>query len=88
MPGAQVILFGSYARGEPGKWSDLDICVVAEEFPMRILDMMDAISHVIYDKTNLPIDLLLFHRKRFDYRSTKRPTIEHVVAREGVMSNA
>ncbi|MBQ9526567.1 MAG: nucleotidyltransferase domain-containing protein [Fretibacterium sp.] len=88
LPGAQVILFGSYARGEQRKWSDLDICVVAEEFPMRILDMMDAISHVIYDKTRLPIDLLLFHRERFAYRSTKKPTIEYVIAKEGVMLSA
>ena len=88
LPGAQVILFGSYARGEQRKWSDLDICVVAEEYPMRILDMMDAISGVIHDKTQHPIDLLLFHRDRFDYRATKKPTIEHVIAKEGVMLSA
>ena len=88
LPGAQVILFGSYARGEQRKWSDLDICVVAEEYPMRILDMMDTISGVISDKTRLPVDLLLFHRERFDYRAAKKPTIEYVIAKEGVMLSA
>ena len=88
LPGAQVILFGSYARGEQRKWSDLDICVVAEEYPMRLLDMMDIISGVISDKARHPIDLLLFHRDRFDFRATKKPTIEHVIAREGVMLSA
>ena len=88
LPGAQVILFGSYARGEQRKWSDLDICVVAEEYPVRLLDMMDIISGVISDKTRLPIDLLLFHRERFAHRATKKPTIEYVIAKEGVMLNA
>ena len=44
LPGAEVILFGSYARGEQRKWSDLDLCVVANEYPMRLLDMVHTIA--------------------------------------------
>lgn len=87
LPDAEVILFGSYARGEQRKWSDLDICVVAEEYPMRLFDMMGAIYRVIEDKTELPIDLLLFHRQRFHQRSALKPTIEYTIAREGVRLN-
>lgn len=28
----KAVLFGSYARGESGKYSDIDILVIAEEF--------------------------------------------------------
>lgn len=28
----QMILFGSYARGNPKPWSDLDVCVVSKKF--------------------------------------------------------
>ena len=27
-----VILFGSYARGEQQKWSDIDVALIADEF--------------------------------------------------------
>jgi len=87
LPGAEVILFGSYARGEQRKWSDLDLCVVAEEYPMRLIDMMGAIYDVIDDKTEQPLDLLLLHRQRFTERSAWKPTIEHTIASEGVRLN-
>lgn len=28
----KVILFGSYAKGKPHKWSDIDICVISPQF--------------------------------------------------------
>jgi len=28
----QIIMFGSYAKGNPKPWSDLDLCVVSEKF--------------------------------------------------------
>ena len=87
LPGAEVILFGSYARGEQRKWSDLDLCVVADEYPMRLIDMMGTIYDVIDDKTELPLDLLLLHRQRFTERSAWTPTLEHTIAREGVRLN-
>ena len=87
LPDADVILFGSYARGEQRKWSDLDICVVADEYPMRLIDMMGAIYDVISNKTERPLDLLLFHRQRFNQRAALKPTIEYTIAREGVRLN-
>ena len=87
LPGAEVILFGSYARGEQRKWSDLDLCVVADDYPMRLIDMMGAIYDVIDGKTKLPLDLLLFHRQRFTEHSTWKPTIEYTIAKEGVRLN-
>ena len=87
LPGARVILFGSYARGEQRKWSDLDLCVIADSYPMRLIDMMNVIFRAVSDKTKLPIDLLLFHRENFERRSKLKPTIEYAIAKEGVVLN-
>jgi hypothetical protein len=32
LPIKQVILFGSYAKGNPNKWSDIDLCIISEKF--------------------------------------------------------
>jgi len=32
IPVKHMIMFGSYAKGTNNKWSDLDICVVSEDF--------------------------------------------------------
>lgn len=32
IPVEQIILFGSYAKGNPRPWSDLDLCVVSKNF--------------------------------------------------------
>lgn len=32
IPIEKLILFGSYAKGKPKPWSDLDICVVSKQF--------------------------------------------------------
>jgi len=32
IPVEKLILFGSYAKGNPKPWSDLDVCVVSEAF--------------------------------------------------------
>ena len=87
IPGAEVILFGSYARGEQRKWSDLDLCVVADEYPMRLLDMMHAIREAVNVKTERPLDILLFHRQSFAEHSAWKPTIEYTIAKEGVKLN-
>lgn len=32
LPIEKVIIFGSYARGTPRKWSDIDVCIVSPKF--------------------------------------------------------
>jgi uncharacterized protein len=41
----KVILFGSYARGTAGQWSDIDIAVISDDFRrMRTLDKIRLIA--------------------------------------------
>lgn len=32
IPIEKVLIFGSYAKGKPGKWSDIDVCIVSPKF--------------------------------------------------------
>ena len=88
LPGAKVILFGSYATGNPDKNSDLDLCVVTDKFEGRRMDMMHAIRWTISGKTNLPLDILLFRSDEFLENAKLKPTIEYTIAKEGIMLNA
>jgi predicted nucleotidyltransferase len=88
LPNAKVFLFGSYATGKQGKWSDLDLCVVAQELPARRIEVIHSIRLAISDKTTLPLDILLFSNDEFEHNSTVKPMIEYTIAREGVLLNA
>lgn len=32
LPISQVWLFGSYAKGNPNQWSDIDLCIISPKF--------------------------------------------------------
>ena len=36
VPLRQVIVFGSYAKGEQNQWSDIDVCLVSPQFPDKM----------------------------------------------------
>ena len=39
IPIKKVIIFGSYAKGNPHKWSDVDICIVSPKFKDFLKDL-------------------------------------------------
>ena len=42
LPLSRVILFGSYAKGNSHKWSDIDLCVVSSKFkdPLKAMQYL------------------------------------------------
>jgi predicted nucleotidyltransferase len=69
----KVILFGSYARGNPTKDSDLDVMVVLDsnefaktfkEQNTRYLLASNAVREVNYQ---IPMDILVYSRAEYDY---------------------
>lgn len=42
----KLILFGSYARGTPHPWSDVDLCVVSSHFGRNDFDEMVHVSQL------------------------------------------
>lgn len=54
----KIILFGSLARGDVGRWSDVDLLVIAEDLPERFLDRFT----LVCESLDLPgeVDVLLY----------------------------
>jgi predicted nucleotidyltransferase len=88
IPDATVILFGSYARGEQKKHSDLDICVVTPAMPLKSIDMIDKVRYAARSKTSLPLDVLVYTYEEFEDESSMRSLVAHDIAKEGVVLNA
>lgn len=43
LPISKVIIFGSYAKGNPGQWSDIDVCIVSPKFK----DSIQALNYLL-----------------------------------------
>jgi len=86
-PQAQVILFGSYARGDYSKDSDFDICVLVPEIIGRRLDMNVDISCSVREGFPMPFDLLLYTYDEFEEYSKSRSRIQYKIKHEGMVLN-
>jgi len=83
---AQVILFGSFARGEQTKDSDIDICVVVPKITTRRLDMIVDMRTII-SKVNkmFPVDLVLNTFEEFEACENNQTRMQYAVKNEGII---
>lgn len=72
---SRLILFGSYARGKPHPWSDLDLCVVSTQFGKRYYDEMVRLAKLGKSVSYL-IEAHPIHPK--DLRSGAHPLAEEI----------
>lgn len=82
---AKVILFGSCARGEIGKDSDVDLLVVEDEpfGPRRSrFTETNRLRHTL-DGLAVPVDLLVFSRDEVEYWKDATNHIVRSALREG-----
>ena len=80
-PGAKVIVFGSYARGEPREGSDLDFLVVEPEVKARRAEMVrlrDALRPL-----GVPADVIVTSERTFREWSDTPGTVIYEAAKEG-----
>ena len=79
--GSEVILFGSYARGEGRQDSDLDFLVVEPTLTSRREEMVRL--RQVLRPLGVPADVLVVSREAFDsWRDAPNNVISHA-AREG-----
>ena len=88
LPSSTVILFGSYAKGEQHKDSDLDICVLVPEITKRRAEMELDASCAIRRGFPLPFDLLLYTYNEFEELSKSKSRIQYKIKNEGVVLSA
>jgi predicted nucleotidyltransferase len=78
----QVILFGSWARGDEDEHSDLDL-VIIKETQERFLDRLEKVYELV--KPTFAMDVLVYTPQEFhEMRERDNPFIE-MVLKEGVV---
>jgi predicted nucleotidyltransferase len=80
-PGSKVILFGSQARGDADRQSDVDLLVVEPEVENRIKEMIRLDSAL--EPLLVPVDILVASAAEFDYWKDTVNTLHYHAAREG-----
>lgn len=79
----RVILFGSLARGDVGKRSDLDLIVVLDA-PGRFLDRLALVDEAVSDR-DVPLDLLVYTSEEFALLSRTRPFLRRALGQGRVL---
>lgn len=78
---AQVILFGSHARGDAGADSDLDFLVIEQEVENRVAEsvrLRDAVGDV-----GMPVDVIVLDEALASRRAKVPGTMVHHALRDG-----
>jgi predicted nucleotidyltransferase len=80
--GSEVIVFGSYARGDAGSDSDVDFLVIEPQLSDRRAEMVRLRSDL--RPLRLPVDVLVVSRRAFDAWKDVPNNVIHHAAREGL----
>lgn len=78
----KIILFGSFAKGNYKKWSDIDLLIVSKDFK-RIKKVRRAIKLYDYWKYKYPVDFLCYTPEEFK-KLSKMITIVREAVKEGI----
>ena len=80
LPIKHVFLFGSYAKGHPHPWSDVDLCIISSKFS----DYIDAIQYLLSKRKlnpQYPIEPIGIHPKDFK----KNTPLAYEIKNTGIM---
>ncbi len=80
----KIILFGSYAYGNPEKDSDIDLCIIVELKNRRKLEVIRDIRRELIAIISYPLDILVYNEKEFHERSEMKNTLEYKIMHEGI----
>lgn len=84
----QVILFGSYAYGQPTPDSDVDLLVIKPITKSAVADATSirrAVRHLRHTVANLPLDILIRDPDDFRQRVEKGGAFHTEIARKGLV---
>ena len=85
IPIERLYLFGSHAYGTPNADSDYDFYAVIPNGSMRPLDAMYIVGLATGRMKRRPMDFIAGTREIFERRSIQFATLEHEIARKGVL---
>jgi len=79
-----IILFGSYAYGNPNLDSDLDIAIISDRSFNELSETSKKIRKKLRRKIGMPMDLLIFNYERFMARVQEGFSFETEIFEKGV----
>lgn len=80
-PGARIILFGSYARGDQDEESDLDFLVIEPNVTEQREEMVRLRD--VVRPLRIPVDIVVTSRRTYEAWSGRPGTLLYEAAREG-----
>lgn len=78
----KMLLFGSFARGDYGRWSDIDLLIVSRSF-RTIKKVRRPVKLYDYWTYQYPVDFLCYTPEEFK-KLSKRITIVREAVKEGI----
>ena len=85
IPVTKIYLFGSYAKGNYNKHSDIDIFIVTPDKSKRTLDMENDIRDAIGFPKFKPLDIVVNYEDEFEIRSKLISALEKQIFETGVI---
>ena len=79
----QIYLFGSYAYGDPGEYSDIDLLIVVED-NLDPINTTVKINHLLVGKRTTPLDIVVNRKKDFN-DAVMENTIQKHISDNGVL---
>jgi len=83
-PGADLIVFGSQARGSARPDGDLDVCALFPTLTKDAFELAYEVSSEIHRHLDLALDVVVCDQEQFKTRSQENWTLEHQIRSEGV----
>jgi len=86
IPGAEVRLFGSHARGEARPGSDIDLLITVSDEWLADHDRWAVLDRLRWRLSQplRPVDLLLFSRSQVEQRQQLRSSVVHQAYTHGL----
>ena|SRR5215213_9095059 len=86
LPGARIVLFGSYARGEQDRHSDYDLLIITPKTftPPEKIHWSSRIDRAIVEAIKAPVDLLLNSDEEIRQKQELPGHIIRSAIREGI----
>jgi len=78
----KIVLFGSIAKGEVNRWSDIDL-VIIKRTQRRFLDRIKEVLMLI--EPQVGVDILVYTPKEFKVLSAERPFFQQEINAKGIM---
>ena len=82
----RIVMYGSHARGDAGKDSDVDVLVVVEEYSTSVVEETRAARYEVMERYHYQplLSLLVLSDKDWRELSKRSAGLKHNIEREGI----